>query len=143
MSQLLRLTQALEERERWTLQGLEAIRLKEVRTLEAHEDQRRKARETFADRRREGSVTSESLAMQAEFLQWSRRRDHWHIDRIEAAASEVDAQREVFLAMMNRRKTTEKVSSQLNLQTARTENRRAERKLDEWVIQRWGMEAAE
>ena len=139
-AQLLGLTQAFEDRERWTLRGLEDLRVKEVRALQTHSDQRRKAQQTYAEFRREGNVTSGTLAMQAEFLRWSRQRDDWYTHRIEAARSKVDEQREVFLEAMNRRKTAEKLFSQLSLHEARKESRKAERTLDEWVIQRWNKE---
>lgn len=135
--QLLRLARALEERERWRLGFAENLRRKEVRALEAHVAERRAAQDLFAERRRLENLTPSELALQAEFLRWSRERDGWHRPRIEAAQARADAQREALLGAMRRRKTIQEVDARLQRQAADRERRKAERVLDEWVIQRW------
>lgn len=136
-AQLLQLTRALEDRERWALQSLEALRLKEVQALQAHKSERRTAQGVIAQRRRPGAVAAADLALQAEFLDWSRKQDAWYRPRIEAAESDVDAQRGVLVAAVNRRKTVQEVFTRLSRRIEEQERRKAERSLDERVVQQW------
>ena len=136
-AQLLHLVQALEDRERWTLQSLESVRLKEVQALDSHREQRKAAQEVFAHKRQQqGPVTGEQLALQAEFLKWSQKRDALFNTRIESAQKEVDAQRQVLMRATNRKRTIQEMFTRLRQRAAEEKNRRIERAVDEWVIQR-------
>jgi hypothetical protein len=136
-AQLLHLVQALEDRERWTFQSLESLRLKEVRALDSHKDQRKAAQDVFADKRQQqGPVTADELALQADFLHWSQKRDSLFHARIESAQNEVDAQRQVLVHATNRKKTIEEMFARLQRRVTEEKNKRIERAADEWVIQR-------
>ncbi|MFQ5692888.1 MAG: hypothetical protein ACE5IM_07590 [Nitrospinota bacterium] len=136
-AQLLRLARAVEERERWTLESLEALRWKEVQALQDHRRERRAVLEQFAEERGRPAVSTERLTGQAEFLQWSRNRDGWFTPRIEAAQSKAAAQRELLLQVVNRRRTVEEVYNRLRRRASEEEGRRVQRAMDEQVTQRW------